>query len=94
VGGHTERNDRFDVSPHCRDRFDPKPPYDVYAATNGGVAESTNDGKSWTRLSGLLAYARGRPTARMYRWKMLNVSQLTISNRSSKSRRRSPAVRG
>jgi hypothetical protein len=32
--------------------FDPKPPYDVYAAANGGVAESTNDGELWTRLSG------------------------------------------
>ncbi len=30
--------------------FDPKSPNDVYAATDGGVAESTNDGMSWSPL--------------------------------------------
>ncbi len=31
--------------------FDPASPHDVYAATNGGVAESTDDGVSWTPLA-------------------------------------------
>jgi len=31
--------------------FDPKVPNTVYAATNTGVAESTNDGVSWTPLT-------------------------------------------
>src|SRR4029077_11809195 len=31
--------------------FDPRTPNDVYAATNGGVAESTDDGASWTPLA-------------------------------------------
>lgn len=30
--------------------FNPQPPYDVYAATNGGMMASTNDGVSWTPL--------------------------------------------
>jgi hypothetical protein len=35
--------------------FDPKSPNDVYAATNGGVAESTDDGVSWSPLPSLPA---------------------------------------
>jgi hypothetical protein len=31
--------------------FDPKSPNDVYAATDSGVGESTNDGVSWTPLT-------------------------------------------